>query len=164
MHPNLLHFMGCSPDVSPEPFLVYHGGLEGSAEQILASVLRKELLRCLIMGVTMVNGISSGLCYLASKGCVLEYLNSEDFDLIISTNGNLAISIKQSVTSRRDGVTVTDVGANPQLDLFDSLCRRVSWSTHLGATLSHQFPAFREANQILYRDFPISHTASLIFR
>ncbi|KAJ7465973.1 hypothetical protein FB451DRAFT_1261492 [Mycena latifolia] len=137
MHPNFIQLMGCSPDLSPEPFLVYHGGLEGSVEQMLATVLREELLRCLIMGVTIAHGISSGLCYLADKGYRLEDLDFErDFDLMMNPDGNLKMAVKKGAISPGGDVEMTDLGSSSQPALFDSLCGR----------------AFMEANHLLYRD------------
>ncbi|KAJ7209405.1 hypothetical protein C8J57DRAFT_1257518 [Mycena rebaudengoi] len=48
---NFLRMMECSPEVSPEPFIIYEGEVEGSADRILTAILREEVLKCLILGV-----------------------------------------------------------------------------------------------------------------
>ncbi|KAJ7269599.1 hypothetical protein C8J57DRAFT_316604 [Mycena rebaudengoi] len=53
-HPNFLQIMGCSSEYSPDPFIIYHGVFEGSAKCMIASVLREELSKCLLLGVELV--------------------------------------------------------------------------------------------------------------
>ncbi|KAJ7778556.1 hypothetical protein B0H16DRAFT_1449138 [Mycena metata] len=128
--PNFLQLLGCSSSTSPELFLVYHDDLNRSAEEWVASVLREELLRCVIVGVTM-----SGLCYLSNKGDLLRDLDPEDFDLLIVTNGEVKISIRTENLPKED-TRMRHVGTNAHLALLDDLCQR----------------AFKEANHLLYRD------------
>ncbi|KAJ7926270.1 hypothetical protein B0H13DRAFT_2653984 [Mycena leptocephala] len=150
-HPNFLQLLGCSPHLFPNPFLIYHGGVEGAAELKMASVLCEgksesmfvigtmaSLISCRTLspdeGVPyQVHEIAFGLRYLASKDNLLECLKSEDFDLLIDPKGSLKISIRSESLPQED-IIMTAAAANPHLDLLDSLCHR----------------AFSEANRIVY--------------
>ncbi|KAJ6537759.1 hypothetical protein B0H19DRAFT_1270171 [Mycena capillaripes] len=94
-HPNFLRIMGRSCNTVPDLYLVYHGAAEFSAERMLASVLREGLSEVLVLGLTLVSGISSALIYLASKGLSLGKFNYTvghlDFDLLVTHNGHLQI-------------------------------------------------------------------------
>ncbi|KAJ7277846.1 hypothetical protein C8J57DRAFT_1465713 [Mycena rebaudengoi] len=143
MHPNFLRMMGCSSEFSPNSFIVYHGAFEGSAKRMLASVLREELLKCLLLGVQLVYGISSGLSYLEGKRFPVESAEPTDFDLLIGEDGNLKLGfIPKSFPPSDDDIDASTSQAQPQprkpeIELLDSLCRM----------------AFQDANRILYRKF-----------
>ncbi|KAJ7919653.1 hypothetical protein B0H13DRAFT_1988523 [Mycena leptocephala] len=141
-HPNFLQLLGCSPHLFPNPFLIYHGGVEGAAELKMASVLCEGKSESMFVIGTMASLISCrtlspdegfGLRYLASKDNLLECLKSEDFDLLIDPKGSLKISIRSESLPQED-IIMTAAAANPHLDLLDSLCHR----------------AFSEANRIVY--------------
>ncbi|KAJ7919652.1 hypothetical protein B0H13DRAFT_238203 [Mycena leptocephala] len=137
MHPNFLRIIGRSSKTSPDLYLVYHGGAEYAAERMLASVLREELSKCLVLGLTLVSGISSALSYLASNEYPLEKMDSTDFDLLVGSSGHLQICmISGSTRPWSEEEMRTEVRLNHVLELFDSLCKR----------------AFREANCVLYAD------------
>ncbi|KAJ7269589.1 hypothetical protein C8J57DRAFT_316465, partial [Mycena rebaudengoi] len=142
MHPNFLQIMGCSSKYSPDPFIIYHGVFEGSAKCMIASVLREELSKCLLLGVQLVHGISSGLSYLEDKRYPLEYVEPTDFDLLIGNDGNLKLCFKRNPLSPSDCDmdSPTSLAQTQQrhaaLELFDNLCRM----------------AFKDANRQLYRD------------
>ncbi|KAJ7279704.1 hypothetical protein C8J57DRAFT_1304014, partial [Mycena rebaudengoi] len=155
MHPSFLRIMGCAPDLSPEPFVIYHGEVEGSADRMLAAVLREELSKCLIFGVTMVHGISLGLSYLSSKQYPVGYAEPKDFDLLIDANGNLKLCLKAGKVPPPDAEEDVPIDeSRDALELLDGLCRM----------------AFKDANRILYCDevdrtvdtssYPDSHPAT----
>ncbi|KAJ7279670.1 hypothetical protein C8J57DRAFT_1570689 [Mycena rebaudengoi] len=137
MHSNFLCILGWSPKVSPDPFIVYHGAIEDSADRMLAAILREDLLKCLVLGVTM-----SGLSYLENKKYPVEYAEPANFDLLIDGDGNLKICLKEKpVALSYAGFPVKEMETRQRqdaLELLDSLCRT----------------AFKDANRILYCNFP----------
>ncbi|KAJ7465952.1 hypothetical protein FB451DRAFT_1561254, partial [Mycena latifolia] len=146
MHPNFVRIMGCSSRTSPDPYLVYHGEVEDSAERMLASVLQQELSRCLVLGLTMVYGIASALGYLTDKEYPLENAESMDFDIFVPGSGHVQICMKADAIhpSSSDDRT-TNMEPDHTLNLFDDLCRRI----------------FNNANRLIYCDevkrSPVSH-------
>ncbi|KAJ7270224.1 hypothetical protein C8J57DRAFT_1468395 [Mycena rebaudengoi] len=124
MHPNFLRMIGFSSEYSPNSFIVYHGAFEGSAKRMLASVLREELLKCLLLGVQL-----SGLSYLEDKRYPVESAEPTDFDLLIGDDRNVKLSFTPKSLPPTDG----DIDASTSqaqhlqrhagLELFDNLCR-----------------------------------------
>ncbi|KAJ7465975.1 hypothetical protein FB451DRAFT_1369770 [Mycena latifolia] len=145
MHPNFVRVMGCSSRTSPDPYLVYHGGedltrnvhrgawliivteVEDSAERMLASVLREELSRCLVLGLTMVYGIASALGYLTDKEYLLETAESMDFDILVGGSGHVQMCMKaDAMHPSSSDDKPTNMEPDHTLTLFDDLCRRIS--------------------------------------
>ncbi|KAJ7114671.1 hypothetical protein C8R43DRAFT_1039169 [Mycena crocata] len=136
MHPNFLHAMGRSSEATPDPYIIYHGGAEDPAERMLASILRRELSRCLFLALTMVQGISAALSYLQSKEYPLEHAKCMDFDLLVGGDGDIRICMNTSPSPQRENLRMSKLHLNSSLDLFDDLCRRT----------------FVNANRLLYCD------------
>ncbi|KAJ7649744.1 hypothetical protein FB45DRAFT_1863 [Roridomyces roridus] len=122
LHPNVLRIEGTSSPTSMYHFIAYENAQRQTAEGPLATALRDDLDKSIMLGFKMISDLSSGIDYLRTQDITLPP-GPESFDVFLDINDRFLLSLNPP----RDATTAHQEQGDTRSvwTLFNGLCQKV---------------------------------------